>query len=262
MASRPAVWALATLLVLAGCNQSATSPSPTAIQSEVPDFTPSPTPTPTPIPTPTVAAAIDVEVVGFTLYGGVLGVRIHNPNESWGLVRARFQIAALAADGSILEVFGNGGVPGALCCTIYQLPPGGDFVFSEPTENESRISSIEFSLVDDWIPWAGLVVPAVSIADVTASAEFAFAIKVVGRVSAAEDAPTVNVWVGFELEQGGSLIYVSDTVDCVRPGETRVFEAAGFADDGLGDSFAVNTALAYSTIVPGVEGQPSTAPGC
>lgn len=71
------------------------------------------------------------------------------------MVRSGFELAILDDAGSILGVEGSSGLPGASCCTIYQLPPGGEFALVLPVF-DGTAASVELTVLGDWETWSEL----------------------------------------------------------------------------------------------------------
>ena len=233
------------------------SPRDTATPVATPEPTPTLNPTPSPTPEPEAAAP----EVAFNHVGGTLMVRIDNPNEGIGLIRAGFELTLLADDGAIIEVVGSGGMPGAACCTIYQLPPGGSFGLSFPMNpNGPRVHSVELVVIDEWTDWDSVDVPTVELSNVSVQSDDFSGPRVTGRAtvpSAAAVGP-FNVWVVGFVESPSGFIVAASSVECVRTPDPRAFDVNSFVFDVSGP-YELQDVFAYTTTVPGVT-QP--APGC
>lgn len=229
------------------------TPTPMATQEPTPTVIPSPTPTPEP-----EAAAPEV---AFNHLGSTLMVRIDNPNEGIGLIRAGFELTLLADDGAIIEVVGSRGLPGAACCTIYQLPPGGSFGLSYPMNpNGPRVHSVELVVVDEWVDWDSVDVPAVELSNVSVQSDDFSGPRVTGRASVptADSEGPFNVWIVGFVDSPSGFIVAANAVECVRTSDPRAFDVNSFVFDVQGP-YELLDVVAYTTTVPGVT-QP--APGC
>jgi len=188
-------------------------------------------------------------------------VRIDNPNEGIGLIRAGFELTLLAQDGAIIEVVGAGGLPGASCCTIYQLPPGGSFGLTFPMNPSGpRVHSVELVVIDEWIAWDSVDVPVVELSNVSVQSDDFSGPRVTGRatVPAAAAVGPFNVWVVGFVNSPSGLIVAANVVECVRTPDPRAFDVDSFVFDAQGPYELIDV-FAYTTTVPGVT-QP--APGC
>lgn len=234
-------------------------PSPS--ESATPTATPTPTATVSPSPSPTPEPEAQAPEMAFNQLGSTLMVRIDNPNEGIGLIRAGFELTLLAEDGAIIEVVGAQGLPGAACCTIYQLPPGGSFGLSYPMNpNGPRVHSVELVVVDEWVDWDTVDVPAVELSNVSVQSDDFSGPRVTGRAavpSAAAKGP-FNVWVVGFTDSPSGFIVAASAVECVRTPDPRAFDVNAFAFNAQGPYELIDV-VAYTTTVPGVT-QP--APGC
>jgi hypothetical protein len=97
-----------------------------------------------------------------------------------------------------------------VCCTIYQLPPGGLYAFDLRYElsNVAAARSFEIRVTGGWVEWAPIAsdVPVVTVSNAKFSST-AFigserSLSVTGRVSVNVGGP-YNVWV-FALIQGSN----------------------------------------------------------
>jgi hypothetical protein len=79
---------------------------------------------------------------------------MQNQNENWGLIRSRFEMALFDSNGDLLGVEGTAGLPGAECCTLYQLGPGQRYVLDSYTSFAvKQVKSVEVRIIDDWYLW-------------------------------------------------------------------------------------------------------------
>lgn len=265
---RPVLTTLAVLAVaLAACGgyntvgvaTATAQASPTQTEAQTPTVEPTPTATASPTPTPEPEAA--APEVAFNHLGSTLMVRIDNPNEGVGLIRAGFELTLLAEDGAIIEVVGSQGLPGAPCCTIYQLPPGGSFGLSYPMNpNGPRVHGVELVVTHEWVEWDSVDVPVVELSDVSVQSDEFSGPRVTGRVTVptADSAGPFNAWVVGLVDSPSGLIVAADSVECVRTPQARAFDVNSFVFDVQGP-YELIEAVAYTTTVPGVT-QP--APGC
>ncbi|MCV0377536.1 hypothetical protein [Microbacterium sp.] len=188
-------------------------------------------------------------------------VRIDNPNEGIGLIRAGFELTLLAEDGAIIEVVGSQGLPGAPCCTIYQLPPGGSFGLSFPMNPDGpRVHSVELVVIDEWVDWGSVDIPAVELSNVSVQSDDFSGPRVTGRatVPTAASRGPFNVWVVGFADSPSGFIVAANAIECVRTPDPRAFDVNSFVFDAQGP-YELLDVVAYTTTVPGVT-QP--APGC
>ena len=253
----------ALVLVLAACNSDTsggvgndkTSPSPAP---SVVSPLPAAGATPSLVATPTPTVPKDVEIENFGVSDGWLSVVLKNTNEDFGLARARFSIAAIGTDGTVLGIVGDVGVPGSLSSTIYELPPGGEFYFSDSLGNGSpAVDHLEFSLVDNWSAWDTADPAEPTLSGLAVSTDYGFA-TLRGRVLNPGD-QTINVYVGAQATEGGKLVVITGVVECLRAGENRAFELQGLVP--VSAKLTVGRAVAYPTTVRGI-GSVQSAPGC
>jgi hypothetical protein len=269
--------ALAVLcaLLVSGCGSNAVSLAP------VPSVTPTPSPIAVASPSlepsieplaslaATVAPPLPLVIVRSSLLGtgssAALFLEVKNPNTAWGIVRGTFELTVLDKSGSILAVVGNRGLPGAVCCTIYQLPPGGLYAFDLTYElsNVAAARSFEIRVTGGWVEWAPIAgdVPVATVSNAKFSSSSFIgserSLSVTGRVSVGTGGP-YNVWV-FALIQGSNgFLYLSGDVACLSAGSKAAFEAKTLAVPPKGAT--LKRVSAFTTTVPGVgNDQP---PGC
>jgi hypothetical protein len=132
-------------------------------------------------------------------------------------VRESFEAAAVAADNRVIKVFGSGGLPGASCCTIYHLPPGGRYAFSfDLPEGSPTVSKVEFTLPrPTWVKWSELKPAKVTISGANTTTD-SFSQRVTGRVALDQSAALNVVVLNLFEDSTGKLVFVvSGTVDCV-----------------------------------------------
>lgn len=224
--------------------------------------------TPTPIQAATLAPTLTaapskpepVGVVRFHQIDETVIVEIANPNAEFGLVRAGFEMAVIGDDGSILAVAGQDGLLGAVCCTIYHLPPGGRFVLTaEFLPERSTVAAVELTVLGTWEEWSELDPAIVTVTDPRLRVEFGSGV-LTGRVGVDQAGP-FNPFIVAMVEGRGDAFsaVVGSPVDCIGAGQTRAFELEGFidvpSDPELGEVYA------YPTTVVGA-GDVDTPPGC
>lgn len=240
------------LAVAAGCTSTAspatqasaspTTPEATATQTPEPEPTASPSPEPTPDPPQAV------EVLGIAQAGTELTVRLRNPNEDVGLVRSGFELAILDDAGSILGVEGASGLPGASCCTIYQLPPGGEFALVLPIF-DGTAASVELTVLGDWETWSELDPAIATVSNESVQVDRGFGGPVVtGRVAVDQPGP-FNVWVGAYVETPAGIVVASGFAECVTDAGPRAFEVQSFGD--VRGPYTLVQVVAYPTTVAG-----------
>lgn len=223
----------------------ATLPTSTAIPIDEPSASPTvePTMSPTPRPEPN-----EVEVTGIAQAGTELTVRLRNPNVDVGLVRSGFELAILGADGSILSVEGSTGLPGAQCCTIYQLPPGGEYALVVPVF-EDQAADVELTVTGEWHEWEELDPAIVTVSDQSAQADQGFGGPVVtGRVEIDQEGP-FNVWIAAYVETPAGIVASTGFAECVTGGAARAFEVRSFGD--VRGPYNLIQVVAYPTTVAG-----------
>ncbi len=243
---------ISVLLILTACAPVAQSvPAATPVPTATPTPTASPSPTASPAPTP--APPKPVEVVAVTHLGGSVHVRIHNPNKGLGLVRAGFNLALLDAKGGIVTVWGQGGLPGSLFATVYQLPPEGDYAFDaivSPTG--PKVTAAEFTPTDPWIDWSTITPAIATTSNVQVTDNGSGYVSVTGRVVIDEPGP-LNVWIAAYLRAGGGPIAAIDTVECITDGAPRAFQLQLSTETS--GPYTVEKVVAYPTTVKGAGDQ-------
>lgn len=181
-------------------------------------------------------------------------VSIHNPNEGIGLIRTGFELTALADDGSIIDVYGTEGLPGALCCTIYQLPPGGDIGLAINMDQAAADPvSLELAITGRWVEWSTVEVPTPELSEVTVNPSEFGGPQVVGRVttpSAPEDGP-FNVNVIAIVDSPIGMLVLSGFVECVATADARAFSIDSSISP-VSEPFTIRDSFAYTSTVPGV----------
>lgn len=216
------------IVLLAGC-QAPTAVAPTsAAVTDSPTTAATATPTAEPTATPP-PPPMDVEVLGIAQAGTELTIRLKNPNADVGLVRSPFEMAILDADGTILAVKGTEGVEGALCCTIYQLPPLAEYAMTQPLF-EGQAASVELTVLGDWVTWSDLEPSTVTVSGAAVQPDRGFSGPVViGRLEIDHAGP-LNVYVAALVETPQGIFAATDVVDCVKAGPARAFEVTSFAE--------------------------------
>jgi len=262
---------LVAMLLVTACGQDdtvgvATATAEHSAVSGLPaTATPAATDTPSPSPSPTPEARAP-EIAEFNVirgdFGNTLMVRLHNPNDGVGLIRTGFELTAVADDGAIIDVYGTDGLPGASCCTIYRLPPGGDFgLWIQMDQGAADPATIELAVTGRWVDWSTVEAPESVLSDLTVNqTEFAGP-QLTGRVTtpgAAADGP-FNVWVVGFVDSPTGLIVIADSVDCVATGDARAFAIDSFIIGAVQGPYTLVNAVGYTTTVPGVT---EPAPGC
>ena len=241
-------------LALAACTgndpntvQSVATATPGESEAETQEATPGATQEPTASPTPEPEIA-DPEIVSFSMADDMLSVRLHNPNSDHGLIRAPFELAVLDADGAIITVTGTEGLPGASCCTIYQLPPGGDFglsIFMPP--DSPAPAALELTVPGSpWIEWSDVDAAMVTVENPTLRQDFSLTLT--GRMSVDQPGP-FNAWIGAFVQTAEGEAVITGFVECLTADTPRAFEVSGF--------FAVSGAATLSDVVA----YPSTVEG-
>lgn len=145
-------------------------------------------------------------------------------------------------------MLGREGFPGALCCTIYQLPPESEAGLALDYFEDDQVADIEFRLTDDWEAWDELDAPDVTISD-TSFRDSDFGSSITGRLSTIADEP-VNVWIVGSVDTPNGVLMITGTVDCVASGDSRPFDVESFLTEDVGP-YEVATVFAYATSVPG-----------
>jgi hypothetical protein len=265
-----ALVAVLALMVLAGCSDAGTVGVSTATARpaespgvQLPSSTPTATEAATPSPTPEARAP---EIVAFNVlvsdFAKKLMIRIHNPNEGIGLIRTGFELTAVAADGAIIDVYGDEGLPGAPCCTIYRLPPGGDFGLAIDMDTSSvDPATLELAITGRWVDWSTVEPPQSEVSNATAVPTQFSGPQLTGRVTtpAAVDEGPFNVWVVAFVDSPAGMIIISGGVDCVGTADARAFALDTYLGSQVQGPFTVDHVVAYTTTVPGVT---EPAPGC
>lgn len=200
------------------------------------------------------------EVVSFTEAGEALSVQIRNPNRDVGLVRSPFELAMIDEKGSVIGTIGQGGLPGAPVNTIYQLPPGGEFGLNIPAAVPAgtKVASVELTITGDWLRWDTVNPPRVTVTGSAVRPDSGFlGPSVTGRLSLEEGGP-VNVVVVAFIKTAAGTVVSTQSVDCVRAGQTRSFETLSFSD--VRGPYELESAVAYPTAVQGAG--PQFTPSC
>lgn len=198
-------------------------------------------------------------VVSFTQVGRFLEVRFRNPNTDVGLVRSPFELAILDENGALLGTEGQGGLPGAMANTIYQLPPGGEYGLAGIIVPEGKtVGSVQLTILGKWLQWDTVNPPQVALTDATVRADTGFSgPSATGRLTLDRDGPLNVIVVALVKTSAGTV--VSDVVvDCVQTGQQRTFQTLAFAP--ARGPYELESAVAYVTSVPGTG--PQYKPTC
>lgn len=159
--------------------------------------------------------------------GSGLELELRNPNADVGLVRSGFTLTAFTRHHKVLQVFGQDGVPGALCCTIYMLPPRSKYAMSFLLNSKAHVATIRLDPSGDWIDWSSLHVQGARAKGVTVRMDNIGDPHMTGLVSLSGPKPLNAVVIG-EANYEGDLVVFSDLFDCVRPGEPKPFDINEF----------------------------------
>ena len=160
--------------------------------------------------------------------------------------------------GAVIGILGQGGVPGAACCTIYQLPPGGEFGLNDLVPSGKTVASVELTVLGKWFKWDTVNTPIVTVADATVLADTGYSgPSVTGRLTLDKDGPLNVVVVAFVKTSAGTVVS-SVNMDCVQTGQQRAFETKYF-DDARGP-YDLEKIVAYPTSVKGAG--PKFDPNC
>lgn len=211
------------------------------------------------------AGSYQAEVVSFTQVAGgggysELNVRIRNPNSDVGLVRSPFELALVDDTGGVIATEGQSGAYGAACCTIYQLPPGGEFGFDFLLSPGQEVASLELTILGEWLQWSTVDSGSVTLTDpsVTPAASDSFSgPSVTGRLTLDQHGPLNVVVIAFVKTSAGTVVS-RKILDCVQTGQRRAFEAESSARvDG---PYELQGIVAYPTSVKGAG--PQYDPSC
>jgi hypothetical protein len=270
---RKIVLATVVTLILSGCQTSASPAASSDVAATTlgarPTASVSSTPATIPTAEPTIVAQQPLEVARWSRLGAGnsarIDVELHNPNSAWGIVRGTFELTLLDKSGGVVAVTGAGGVPGASCCTLYQIPPNGTYWVPHAADgaDASATASVRVRVTSGWIEWTQ--VPAVP--HVAASAT-RFRItsfygtqkgaRVTGLITVAGTG-TFNVQV-FALVQGsGHFAVLAGISDCVKAGSPVAFQIEDYLVPPAKPSLA--KVIALTTTIPGV-GTTDQPPGC
>lgn len=204
-------------------------------------------------------------MVRFHQQGTTLYAEIRNPNATIGLVRSGFNLALLDRSDGVITVGGGEGFPGAPCCTIYHLPPGGTYyLVALDLPARQRVSAVELETFGDWFVWADLEPAVVTLTNTklrfASRGSFDAAVTMTGRVTVSDDGPyNVRVQVLIENRKGAFSV-LDESVDCVRGGRARPFELSSFNE--VPARARATTVLAFPSTVIGAEGTEQEPPGC
>jgi serine/threonine protein kinase len=204
-------------------------------------------------------SAYKVEIVSFTQIDSNLNVRIRNPNNDVGLVRSPFELALIDDAGAVIATEGQSGFPGASCCTIYQLPPGGEFglrfIALPPGK---KVASLELTILGEWLQWDSVDSASVALTDVAMGTDSGFSgPSVTGRFTLDRHGPLNIVLVAFIKTSAGTVLSTK-IVDCAQTGQRRAFETESF--DNVRGPYELESIVAYPTSVKGAG--PQYVPSC
>lgn len=204
-------------------------------------------------------AAYEAEVVSFTQVGDQLSVRIRNPYSDVGLVRSPFELALIDEAGGVIATEGQKGMPGASCCTIYQLPPVGEFGLSfNSLPQGKKVASLELTVLGQWLQWDTVETASVALSDTAMKPDSGFGgPAVTGRLTLDKDGP-LNVDVVAFVKTSAGIVVSATVVDCVQSGQRRSFETLSFA--GVRGPYELDSVVAYPTAVKGAG--PQYDPSC
>ncbi|UPG67692.1 serine/threonine-protein kinase [Gordonia hongkongensis] len=195
--------------------------------------------------------AQDVEIAGFTQVGTDVSVRLRNPNRDLGLIRTPFEATLLGESGEILATVGQGGLPGAIVNTIYQLPPGGEYGISVAAPGNSKVASVEVVTLGTWHEWPSISPPEVTVKGAAiADQSSTYGPGVTGRITLDGGVPSNIVVMAYVRTPKGTVVS-NVIVDCVKAAQPRAFQTHSFSQ--VSGPFALEKVLAYPTAVEGVE---------
>lgn len=181
--------------------------------------------------------------------GANLSVEVRNPSDTWGLVRADFEVVTTDKAGAVLDVQ-HEGLPGTLCCTIYQLPPGGSYLILPGFfKSLSNIAAVEVRPINGWHKWAEVAseVPEVKLTGVRFRTEDQFYGSITGRVEVAQAGPFNVILLSF-IEGSNGFLGVQDTVDCIDIGRAYAFKVAVYGQRPKGAK--LGRLLAFTSTIP------------
>jgi hypothetical protein len=174
-------------------------------------------------------------------------IELHNPNTNVGLLRARYSLAVIGTDGSVVAVFGQAGVPGSIASTIYQMPPGGNYPISEDLPRRAPdVDHLELVIPESqWMDWGSLEAPAVTVLE-PGFKKGRYA-SITGRVNVVTDVDEpFNVFIVSFLEKGDEFVIAYTFVNCIDPNLPYPFQADAFVRSKgytLGDTFAMTSTI-------------------
>jgi hypothetical protein len=199
-----------------------------------------------------------VEVVNFTQVGNSLNVRLRNPNPDVGLLRSPFELAMMDKAGAVLATEGQGGLPGTVATTIYQLPPGGEYGLDVDVPSGKTVASVQLTVLGEWLQWDTVNPPQVALADETVLADPGYSgPSVTGLLTLDRDGPLNVVIIAFVKTSAGTVVSRLN-VDCVRTGQQRAFQTKSFAD--ARGPYKLDKIVGYTTSVKGAG--PQYSPHC
>jgi hypothetical protein len=199
-----------------------------------------------------------VQVVSLTQIGNSLSVRLRNPNPDVGLIRSPFELAMIDQAGAVLATQGQGGLPGAVVNTIYQLPPGGEYGLEADVPPGKTVASVELTVLGQWLKWDTVDPPVVTVTDATVLPDTGyFGPSATGRLTLDKDGPVNVVIIAFVKTSAGTV--VSDVrMECMQAGQRRTFQTESIAD--ARGPYSLDRIVAYPTAVKGAG--PQFDPNC
>lgn len=209
------------------------------------------------------ATAVDgtfpVQVVGFTQVGNSLSVRLHNPSSEVGLIRSPFELALIDRAGAVIATEGQGGLPGTVVNTIYQLPPGGEYGLDDISVPGGRtVASVELTILGKWFKWSTVHASTVSTSDVALSPDDGYSgPSATGRLTLDGGAPANVIVLAFVNTPAGTVVS-RVLADCVQSGQRRTFQTRTISD--VRGPYVLDRVVAYATSVK--DAGPQYDPGC
>jgi hypothetical protein len=210
-------------------------------------------------PSPTSATPVDLEITKWAVHASELDLDVYNPNAAYGLVRSGFDLAVIGKGGDVLNDFGSDGMPGAMCCTIYLLPPKSHYGMGFELDHPGTVKRLELTPSGDWVKWSDITTQQAKVTHPHVSVDIINSPSATGFVQTTGD-EVLNVVVAVEAKLDGKLTVLTDVVSCVRPHTKKPFEitANGSAQ---GSSISIMRVVAYPTTAHGA-GDTESPPGC
>jgi hypothetical protein len=172
------------------------------------------------VPNPQAQQTQVLQVVDWGLVDGLVSVRVRNTSDDRALRRAEAVITVRMDDGT--SVAAGGSVDHDLCCTLLDLPPGGEFgiyidlgVADESVDDvDVRLDNLTWRPADDeQVPLPRLSRPVLEQADVAA--------EVVTRVRTADQVPLLAAQAWLVGPDGEFLAVVSGRFRCFEKDTPR-----------------------------------------